>query len=126
MYTASASHYPYARLTDTDIILVSPTIFSRKNNSSTDYSSPLSRRALQKKVVVGVLEVRLHQVVVNILCRYFGFYLRQAESFELQHHHGTGGALAQGLVDLQLYRFASLHTTTEQMPHDQLRCQFFP
>ena len=57
--------------------------------------------ATQEPVVVRVLEVGLQQVVIDILRRHLRLNPVQAQRLELEHHHGAGGVLGQGLVDLQ-------------------------
>ena len=55
--------------------------------------------ALQEEVVVGILDIRLDQVVVDVLGRDLGLHAVQAHRFQLQHHQRAGGVLGQGLVD---------------------------
>ena len=59
---------------------------------------PLTGRA-QELVVFGVLAVGLQQVVVDVLHRHLGTRPVQAERLQLEHDHGAGGVLGQGLVD---------------------------
>ena len=56
-------------------------------------------RGLQEQVVVGVLLVGLQQVVVDVLHRQLGADPVQAHRLQLEHHHGAGGVLGEGLVD---------------------------
>ena len=57
------------------------------------------RGGLEEPVVIGVLEIRLQDIVIDITNRQFGFYARDLQRFERQIGHGTGGVLGQGLVD---------------------------
>ncbi|MNZ68343.1 hypothetical protein D3C78_866080 [compost metagenome] len=75
--------------------------------------------ALQEQVVVGVLEVGLQQVVVDVLHRDLGPGALEAHRLEFEHHHGAGGVLGEGLVDFQGDRFTLAHRSFEQVRGDQ-------
>ena len=55
--------------------------------------------AAQEEVVVGVLVVRLDDVVVDVLDANLGLHPIQAHRLQLKHHQRAGGILGQGLVD---------------------------
>ena len=75
---------------------------------------------LQVLVVVGVLVVGLQQVVVDVLGGETDLDPRQAQRFELQHRHGAGGVLQQGMVDLDGDLLAG-----DQLPLDEVRLENF-
>ena len=52
-------------------------------------------------MVIGVLEVRLHQVVVHVADRQLGPDPGDADGLEFEVGHGARGVLGQGLVDAQ-------------------------
>jgi len=54
---------------------------------------------LEIAVVVGVLVVRLQDVVVDILHGQFRLNRGDAEGLELEHGHGPGCILQEGLID---------------------------
>jgi hypothetical protein len=55
--------------------------------------------SLQVTVVVGVTEVGLQEIVVHILGRQFHPHPLHPQGLELQHGHGAGGVLEQGMID---------------------------
>ena len=81
---------------------------------------PLARRRSQEQVVVGVAEVRLQQVVVDVLRRDLRADLRDAELLELEHHHRPGGVLRERLVDPQPDLAPGGQLALEQVRSDQL------
>ena len=50
-------------------------------------------------VVVRVLVVRLQEVVIHVLGSQLHLDPIDPEGFELQHGHGAGGILKEGVVD---------------------------
>ena len=61
--------------------------------------------AKQKQVVVGILEIRLQQIVIDVLGRPLRLGPGNLHGFELQHHHGPGGVLRQGSIDARSISF---------------------
>ena len=80
----------------------------------------LPGRAAQELVVVGVAAVGLEQVVVDVLGRQLGADPIQTHGLELEHHHGAGGVLGQGLVDPQSDLGPRLHHPLDEVGIDQL------
>ena len=75
----------------------------------------LARDRLQHAVVVGVLEVQLDHVVVDVLHRPVHPNPRDAELLELHAGHRAGGVLEQGLVDAQGDRLARRQLALHQV-----------
>ena len=50
-------------------------------------------------MVVGVLEILLDQIVVHILSRKLGPNAVDVHGFKLEHYHGTGRILGEGLIE---------------------------
>jgi hypothetical protein len=63
---------------------------------------------LQVAVVVGISEIGLQQVVVYILGGEIDPDPVQPQRLELEHRHGSGGVLQQGMINFQGYFFAWL------------------
>jgi hypothetical protein len=64
---------------------------------------------LQEKVIVGILEIGLDQVVVHVLDRDVRLDALETQGFQFQHHQRAGGVLGQGLVDAQADFLAGDH-----------------
>jgi hypothetical protein len=77
----------------------------------------------QVAVVVGVLEVGLQQVVVDVLGRQVSLDPVDAECFEFEHRHGAGGVLQQGVVDFYGDFLAGAQLTFDQVGGNDLLCQ---
>jgi hypothetical protein len=56
-------------------------------------------RALQEHVVVGVAEVGLEDVVIDVLRRQLRVGVIEVHRLELEHDDRAGGVLGEGLVD---------------------------
>jgi hypothetical protein len=56
---------------------------------------------VEKDVLVGILVIRLHQVVVDVLDRELGPDPVEAQRLELEHHQRAVGVLGERLVDAQ-------------------------
>ena len=54
---------------------------------------------LKVLVVVGVLVVGLQEVVVHVLGRQLDLHPVDPQGLELEHGHGAGGILEQGVID---------------------------
>ena len=80
----------------------------------------LFARAKQKQVVVGILEIRLQQIVIDVLGRHLGLGPGNLHGLKLQHHHGSGGILGQGLIDAQSNFLPRRHFPVHQVSLDQL------
>ncbi len=70
-------------------------------------------------MVVGVLVVRLDDVVVDVLDANLGLHPIQAHRLQLKHHQRAGGVLGQGLVDPEPNRGAGRHLTLDQMAFNE-------
>jgi hypothetical protein len=75
--------------------------------------------ASQKEVVVGIFEIGLQQIMIDVLGREFGFDTIEIHRFQFQHNHGAGGILRERLVDLQTYFFPGSHRSGNQMALDK-------
>jgi hypothetical protein len=53
----------------------------------------------EKPVIVGILEIRVQDIVVHVLDRQFYFNGGKPQCFEFEHGEGTGRVLKQGMVD---------------------------
>ena len=76
-------------------------------------------RAAQEQVVIGILVIRLDDVVVDVLDADLGLHPIQAHGFELQHHQCASRILGQRLIDANPDFFARLHVAVHQMRPDQ-------
>ena len=61
----------------------------------------LGGHVLQVYVVVGVTEVALQHVVIDVADRQLRLHARHADGLELQVRQGAGGVLRQGLIDAE-------------------------
>lgn len=50
-------------------------------------------------MIIGIPEVLLDEVVIDILHRAIGSDTIEVHRLEFQHHHRAGGVLCQGLID---------------------------
>ena len=66
-------------------------------------------------MVVGVLEIGLQHVVVDVADRELGAHSRQAHGLELQVGHRAGGVLGQRLVDAHADLAAGFHLAGDEM-----------
>ncbi len=80
---------------------------------------------LQVLVVVGVLVVGLQQVVVDVLRRQLDLHPVESEGLELEHGHGAGGILQQGMVDGDADLLAGDQLPVDQVFVENLVCQVF-
>ena len=80
----------------------------------------LATQRPQHPVVVGVLEVELDHVVVDVLQRALDLDPRDVELLELHERHGPGGVLEQRLVDLQRDRLAWRELTVDDVVAEDL------
>jgi hypothetical protein len=69
-------------------------------------------------VVIGVFEVGLDQVVVDVLGREFRLDAGQAQGFKGEHNHGAGGVLGEGLVNADANFAAGDHLAFQQVRGD--------
>ena len=83
-----------------------------------DAESPAG--ALEEEVIVGVPEVLLDEVVIDVLRGELGSYALEAHGFELQHHERPGRVLRERLIDANAYLFASSHASRGEVRCDQL------
>ena len=79
----------------------------------------------QEDVVIGVPVVGLEQVVVDVLGRQFHLHPVNPHGHELQHRHGAGGVLEQGVVDPDGDLPAGDQFPLDQMGFEYLCCEIF-
>lgn len=70
-------------------------------------------------MVVGIFEIFLDQVVIDVLGGQLGLDPGQAEAFELEHDEGAGGVLGKRLVDLERDLLAWVHPAVDEMGVDE-------
>ncbi len=78
------------------------------------------RRALQEQVVVGVLEIRLDQVVIDVLAGHVDLDAVEPHGLQRQHSQGRGGVLQQHLIGPEADLGARRHVAVDQGAGDQL------
>ena len=71
-------------------------------------------------MVVGILEVFLNQVVVDVLDRQLGLAPVQTHRLEFQHDQCAGRILRQRLINPQTDLLAGLHRARDEVRLDQL------
>ena len=85
------------------------------------YQTPKRRHALlEEQVIVGVLEVLLQQVVIDVLRGYLGPHAVEAHRLELEHHQRAGGVLGQRLIDAKADLFPAVHAALREVCSDEL------
>ena len=77
-------------------------------------------RALEEHVVVGVAEVGLEDVVVDVLGRHLGVRPVEAHRLELEHDHRARGVLGECLVDPDADLGAGGHLAVDDVLGDEL------
>ena len=88
-----------------------------------EMDAELLRRGHEEDVVVGVLVVGLEQVVVDVLGRQLHLDPVNPEGHELQHRHGAGCVLEQGVIDPDGDLLAGDQFPFHQMCFENLRCK---
>ncbi len=83
----------------------------------------LARQRLEHEVVVGVLEVELDHVVVDVLDGALDLDARLAQLFELHQRHRAGGVLQQRLVHPDRDRLARLELPVSEVLLEDLAGQ---
>jgi hypothetical protein len=81
--------------------------------------------AAQKQMIVGILEIGLEQVVIDVLRGELGLDSGKVHRFELKHHHGSGGILGKSLVNFKAGLLSGFHAALDQMAADQLLADIF-
>jgi hypothetical protein len=89
---------------------------SRRTEPDTESGTSAS----QEQVVVCVAMIRLQQIVIDVLDRYFGTYPVDTHGFELEHDQCTGRVLRQRLVDAQRNLLVSPHRTGNAVGGEEL------
>ena len=77
-------------------------------------------RAVEEDVVVGVAEVGLQEVVVDVLHRDLRAHPVQVHGLQLEHDDGSGGVLGERLVDAEPDLGTRRHLPLDQVVSDQL------
>src|SRR6185437_15270754 len=77
--------------------------------------------ATEEQVIVGVLEILLYEVMVDVLRREFGTNAVKIHRLQFEHHQRAGGVLCQSLIDAEADRAAGQH-----LAFGQVRANEFP